>query len=89
MEDRRIGMKEKTIFNYSALEGKIKEVFDTQENLAAAIPMSRTSLNNKLQNKVDFTSSDIWRIAQLLNISSSELDTYFFKEKVQKTKHSR
>lgn len=75
-------MKEKTIFNYSALEGKIKEVFDTQENLAAAIPMSRTSLNNKLQNKVDFTSSDIWRIAQLLNISSSELDTYFFKEKV-------
>ena len=74
-------MNSKVIFDFSALQGKIKELYDTQNNFAKAIPMSRTSLNNKLLNKVDFTSNDIWRIAKLLNIENSELDTYFFKIK--------
>ena len=69
-------------FNYSALEGKIKQYYDTQDNFAKAIPMARSTLNQKLQGKVDFTSKNIYTIANLLNISQEDIGKYFFTLKV-------
>lgn len=69
-------------FDYSALEGKIKQYYDTQDNLAKEIPMSRSSLNQKLQGNVDFTSKNIYRIANLLKIDKEEISYYFFTLKV-------
>ena len=69
-------------FNYSALEGKIKQYYDTQDNFAKAIPMARSTLNQKLQGKVDFTSKNIYTIANLLNISQEDIGKYFFTPKV-------
>ena len=69
-------------FDYSALEGKIKQYYDTQDNLAKEIPMSRSSLNQKLQGNVDFTSKNIYRIANLLKIKKEEISYYFFTLKV-------
>lgn len=75
-------MNDKVIFDFSALEGKIKQYFDTQEKFADAIPMGRTTLIKKLHNEVDFTSNNIYRMAKLLNIASEEINIYFFTEKV-------
>lgn len=69
-------------FDYSALEGRIKQYYDTQENFANAIPMARSSLNQKLNGNADFTSQNIYRMCQLLKISSTEINEYFFKLKV-------
>lgn len=75
-------MNEKYIFDYSALEGKIKQFYDTQDNFAKAIPMARSSLNQKLNGNADFTSINIYRICDLLNIPLENVDKYFFKRKV-------
>lgn len=74
-------MKKKIEFDYSLLEGKIKQYYDTQENFANQVPMSRSSLNNKLNNKSDFTLRHIKRFAELLNITEEEIGQVFFKEK--------
>ncbi len=74
-------MNEKIIFDYSILEGKIKQYYDTQEKFAKAIPMGRTSLNQKLQNNLDFTSQNIYRISELLHISAEEIGEVFFKSR--------
>ena len=74
-------MNEKPTFDYSILEGKIKQYYDTQENFAKAIPMSRSTLNQKIQNNLDFTSQNIYRISELLNISREEIGDVFFKIK--------
>ena len=69
-------------FDYSALEGRIKQYFDTQDNLAKLIPMSRSTLNQKLQGYVDFNSKNIYLISKLLKIKKNEIGDYFFKAKV-------
>ena len=75
-------MSDKIEFDYSALEGRIKQYYDTQDKFANEIPMGRATLNLKLNNKVDFTSKNIKRISELLNIYTEEIGTIFFKEKV-------
>jgi len=75
-------------FDYSALEGKIKQYYDTQDNFAQAIPMARSTLNQKLQGYVDFTSTNIYRMCDLLHIDKAEVGMYFFTLKVWKTKQN-
>lgn len=75
-------LKEKVLFDFSKLEGLIKECYDTQDNLANEIPMSRSSLNQRLNNNLSFNSQDIYRICSLLHIPVSEIGTYFFTVKV-------
>ena len=68
-------------FDYSILEGKIKQYYDTQDNFASKIPMGRATLNLKLKNKLDFTSQNIKRMQVLLNNKDEEIGEVFFKEK--------
>lgn len=75
-------MNEICQFDYSALEGRIKQYYDTQENFANEIPMARCTLNQKINGNADFTSQNIYRICKLLKIPLTEIDEYFFKEKV-------
>lgn len=74
-------MATKIVFDYSILEGKIKQYYDTQEKFANAIPMGRTTLNQTLQNKKDFTVRKIIRICELLKIPTEEVADVFFKAK--------
>lgn len=69
-------------FDYSALEGKIKQYYDTQDNFSQAIPMARSTLNQKLQGYVDFTAKNIYRMCDLLHIEKEEIGMYFFTQKV-------
>mgnify|MGYP003289495932 CR=1 FL=1 len=75
-------MNDRIEFDYSILEGRIKQYYDTQDKFANEIPMGRATLNLKLNNKSDFTSQNIKRISNLLNITDDEIGQIFFKAKV-------
>lgn len=72
-------------FDYRKLRGKIREVFDTQENFAKAMIMGTTSLSAKLNNYVQWTQSEIDRACTLLEIKDDEITVYFFTKQVQIT----
>lgn len=74
------------LFDYSKLEGKIKEVFDIQENFAAAMGLSVVSISNKLNNKSQWTQTEIQKAVELLGIDPLEISAYFFAEKVKEAK---
>jgi len=71
----------RAIFDYSRLKGRIKEKFDTQERFASELNVSIPALIKKLNNKSQFTQTEIDRIRLLLDISSESLDSYFFNKK--------
>jgi hypothetical protein len=68
--------------NYKKLKLKIKEVFDTQDAFADAMEMGRVSLNQRLNNVVQWTTSDIAKACDLLGIPLEEAHLYFFTPEV-------
>lgn len=73
-------------YNYSKLKGKIKEVYNTQNNFAKALGIGRTSVSQRLNNHSEFTQNEIYKTCQLLGIGLDKLDEYFFNYKVKKPK---
>lgn len=73
---------EKIIYNYSKLKGRVTECFDTQENFANAMGMSRVSISQKLNNISYFSQYEIDKACELLSIDTTEIPTYFFTHKV-------
>jgi len=69
-------------FDYSKLRGRIREVFNTQENFAKNIEISTVSLSAKLNGKVQFTQVEIAKSIKMLEIGNSEISDYFFKQKL-------
>ena len=59
-------------YNFDKLKGKIKEIFNTQNEFAEAMNMAPNTLSSKLNNQFDFSSSEISRAIDLLNIQSKE-----------------
>lgn len=70
-------------YNYDKLKGRVKEIFDTQENFANAINISTTSLNYKLNNKKKWTQNEIYNSILVLQIPNNEIINYFFTKKVE------
>ena len=56
----------------------MRECDYTQEKLANAIKMNKATLNQKLNNKANFTAPEMDSICMLLNIPSNEIGDYFF-----------
>lgn len=73
----------KVYIDYSALLGKIVEVFGTQYNFALAIGLSERTISLKLNNHIPWKSTEIISALSILGIPSSEVEKYFFKQKVQ------
>lgn len=71
-------------FDYSKLRGKIREVFNTQEQYANFMGLSETSITNKLNNNSYFTQAEIIKSIELLKIDVNEIGAYFFTLKVEK-----
>ena len=69
------------MLDYSKLYGKIKEVFGTQEAFADAMKMSRTAINARLTQKIEWKSLEIAKACELLGIPLSESYLYFFSLK--------
>ena len=72
-------------FDYSRLKGRIVEVFGTQDAFAEAIKLGRVSVSQRLNNKLEFSQSEMLRSAEALGFPVSEISGYFFTEKVQKS----
>ena len=60
------------IYNFDKLKGKIKEVYNTQNEFASAMNMAPNTLSGKLNNQFEFTSNEISRAIDLLGITSGE-----------------
>lgn len=64
--------------NYSKLKGKIVEMYRTQSAFADAMKMNKATLNGKLNNKSQWTASEITKSCDLLDIPLSDAHLYFF-----------
>lgn len=69
------------MFNYNKLYGKIKEVFGIQEAFAEAMGMSRTAINARLKQTVEWKSPEIFKACELLGIPLADSHLYFFSLK--------
>lgn len=67
---------------FRKLRGKIVEVYGTQEAFAEAMGTTKTTINVKLNGKVDWTSSEIVKACKLLNINLANAWEYFFTYEV-------
>lgn len=73
-------------YNFDKLKGKIKEMFNTQNDFATAMKMAPNTLSAKLNNISEFTSNEISKAIELLNINSKEEAwNIFFTQQVEKT----
>ncbi len=66
--------------NGQLLKSKIVEHGDTQAVLAAAIGISASNLNDKINGKVSFRQSDIAAIRKRYNLTDEEVDLIFFSQ---------
>jgi transcriptional regulator with XRE-family HTH domain len=72
-------------WDYSKLNGRIKECGLNQTLLAKKVNIGVSTLSEKLNNKYPFTMKEIDAICKTLSISKEEIGVYFFAEKVQKS----
>lgn len=69
-------------FDYSKLRGRIVEKYGSISKFSEQLAISRTSVDLKLNNKVDISRSEILEWSDLLDIKSEEYSSYFFTEKL-------
>ena len=69
-------------FNYNKLRGRIVEKYGSQTVFAEKLGVSENTLSLKLNNKVRFTSDDIIKVTELLDIPPEQVGAYFFTLKV-------
>lgn len=69
-------------YDYSRLLGRMREKGYTQEKLAKALGISETSLNHRLNNKLNFRQDEIVTASDILMIPRQKLEDYFFADKL-------
>lgn len=72
-------------FDYSKLRGRIRECYGTEMKFADEMGLSTVFLGAKLNNKVGFKNSEIYKACELLKIDLKEAGTYFYAIKTKKT----
>lgn len=66
------------VYDYSELLGKMRSQKITQEELAKRIHLNPSTLNQKLNNKSEFSQSEIRNILSVLGIPIEMAAVYFF-----------
>ena len=69
-------------YDYSKLKGKIIEKCGSQTKFKELMGISHTSINKKLNNKVQFTQEDIEKAIEILELDKKDIPLYFFTTKV-------
>ncbi len=64
--------------NSNLLKSKMAAYGDTQAQLAEAIGISASNLNDKITGKVSFRQSDIAAIKKRYHLSAEDVDLIFF-----------
>ena len=70
-------------FNYNKLRGKIVEIYGSQIEFAKAMKWSEKTLSLKLNGKVPWKQTDIMTAVQILGLSESDIQDYFFAVEIQ------
>ena len=70
-------------YDYSKLEGKIKEVCGTRANFAQMVNLSEKSVSDKMNGKVGWSQKQIETARKILKLSEKDIPLYFFTLKVQ------
>ena len=65
-------------FDYGKLKGRIVEKFGSQKSFAKAINRSTRTISLKLSNKVPFNQEDILIFIEALDLTVSDIPSYFF-----------
>lgn len=69
-------------FDYSKLRGRMIEKYGSQTAFAEKFGVSNNVFSQKMNHKVRFTSDDIVKIIEMLEIPSEEIGAYFFTTRV-------
>lgn len=69
-------------FDYSDLRGRMVGKYGSQAEFASVFGISENSLSLKMNNKTRFSSDDIVKISELLDIDKGEIGKIFFTIKV-------
>lgn len=72
------------LMDYALLVGRIKDKYQTHELFAKDMGMSKSGLSAKLNNHRAFTTDEIVRACELLDITGAEINSFFFQLKVAK-----
>jgi len=70
--------QEKPVFDNTRLKAEIYNQFESLEDFAESLNESLTSVNNKLNNKTQFTLDDIEKWSSILKLTTDQIDKYFF-----------
>lgn len=70
-------------YDYSKLDGKIKEIYGTQSKFAKDMGLSERSVSLKMNGRVPWSQPEMQKAIDILHIQLNELQDYFFKIKVQ------
>ena len=70
------------VYDYSKLLGKIKEKYGTQKEFAKALGVGNTSLNQRLNNHLEWTQDEMKKTMILFNEPLNKINEYFFTKKV-------
>ena len=72
-------------FDYSKLNGRITEIFNSKKKFAKAMKLSERSISLKLNNQRYWKNNEITTACNLLLIPDNQIRDYFFKPEVQET----
>ena len=67
-------------FNYSKLKGRIKEKYSTQSAFANSLGISTVSLYAKINNRDEFSQSEMLKCCDLLKIPKKNIPDFFYAE---------
>ena len=67
-------------YSSGKLRGKMREVCGTEKECAKVWKISATALSLKLNNKSDWSRSEIEEIMRILSIKRKEIIDYFFEK---------
>lgn len=65
-------------FNYNKLKGRIVEICGTQSEFALRMGLSERTISLKLQGKISWKQKEIMKALDVLNLSASDVQEYFF-----------
>ena len=67
-------------FNYAKLRGRIKEKCNTEGRFADLMKLSPVSLSKKLNNKAEWSQTEILKACRILQIETQKVSEYFFAD---------
>lgn len=75
-------MSKNVTYDYSRLQGRIVRMYGTRARFARLLGLTPTSFSKKLHNKTHFTSQEISRMIDLLDVADEDVVYYFFLQNV-------